>query len=39
MGFVNTLAINYVGDGDPLTNIESARKILQQAIDADERPN
>ncbi|MCZ6494264.1 MAG: TIM barrel protein [Planctomycetota bacterium] len=38
VGFVNTLAINYVGDGDPLTNIESARKILQQAIDANERP-
>jgi hypothetical protein len=32
---VNTLAIDYVGDDDAVTNIERAREVLQQAIDAD----
>lgn len=36
VGFLNTLAIDFVGSGDAVENIETARKILQQAIDADE---
>jgi len=35
VGFVNTLAIEYVGDDDPLKSIETARQILQAAIDAE----
>ena len=34
VGFVNTLAIDYVGSGDPVANIEKARKILTDAIEA-----
>ncbi len=37
VGFLNTVAIDYVGTDDPVANIEAARKILQQAIDADKR--
>jgi sugar phosphate isomerase/epimerase len=36
VGFLNTLAIDFVGKGDPVPNILTARKILQQAIDAGE---
>ncbi len=35
VGFLNTLAIDYIGNGDAVANIEQARTILQQAIDAD----
>lgn len=35
VGFVNTLAIDYVGDGDPVEPIEQARGILQAAIEAE----
>ena len=38
VGFVNTLAIDYVGNGDPVPNIEMARTILQEAIDAEPPP-
>lgn len=34
VGFVNTLAIDYTGSGDPVPVIETARDILQAAIDA-----
>jgi sugar phosphate isomerase/epimerase len=34
VGFVNTVAIDFTGGGDPLPNIERARAILQAAIDA-----
>jgi hypothetical protein len=33
VGFVNTLAIDYVGKKDPVRNIEQARQVLQLAID------
>ena len=36
VGFPNTLAVEYVGDADPIENIDRARGILQAAIDADE---
>ncbi|UCD75431.1 MAG: sugar phosphate isomerase/epimerase [Phycisphaerales bacterium] len=36
VGFPNTLAIEYVGDGDPIKNIDRARTILQAAIDGDQ---
>lgn len=35
VGFLNTLAIDYVGNGDAVANIEQARDILQEAIDKD----
>jgi len=35
VGFLNTLAIDYVGDGDPIKNIEKARTILEEAIEAE----
>jgi hypothetical protein len=35
VGFLNTLAIDYTGEGDPVTSIEKARDILQAAIDKD----
>ena len=35
VGFVNTLAIDYVGDDDPIKSIELARQTLQAAIDAE----
>lgn len=35
VGFPNTLAIDYVGNGDAVACIESAREILQAAIDAE----
>ena len=35
VGFLNTLAIDYIGDGDPVANIELARGILQKAIDSE----
>jgi sugar phosphate isomerase/epimerase len=35
VGFVNTLAIDFAGDGDPVETIEQARAILQAAIDAE----
>jgi sugar phosphate isomerase/epimerase len=35
VGFVNTLAIDYTGDGEPIDNIIMARQLLQKAIDAD----
>ncbi len=35
VGFLNTLAIDYVGNGDPIPNIERARAILQEAIDVE----
>ncbi len=36
VGFSNTLAIEYVGDRDPLPAIEKARDVLQAAIAAEE---
>jgi hypothetical protein len=36
VGFLNTLAIDYVGKGDAVGDIEKARAILQQAIEADD---
>jgi hypothetical protein len=36
VGFVNTLAIDYVGGGDAVDDIERAREILQRAIESDE---
>jgi hypothetical protein len=36
VGFLNTLAIDYVGDKDPVGMIERARVILQEAIDAED---
>jgi len=36
VGFLNTLAIDYIGEDDPITAIERARTSLQGAIDADE---
>ncbi len=33
VGFLNTLAIDYTGDADPIPNIEKARDLLQAAID------
>lgn len=36
VGFPNTLAIEYTGDGDPIEDIEKARVILQAAIDAED---
>ena len=35
VGFVNTLAIEYRGSGDPAEHIERARVVLQEAIDGD----
>jgi sugar phosphate isomerase/epimerase len=35
VGFVNTLAIDYVGSGDAVDDIERARDILQRAIESD----
>ncbi len=35
VGFLNTLAIDYVGKDDAVANIDKARRILQEAIDAD----
>lgn len=36
VGFINTLAIDYVGKEDPVANIEQAREVLQAAIDKSE---
>jgi len=36
VGFTNTLAIDYVGTSDPVVAIETARDILQPAIDAEQ---
>lgn len=36
VGFLNTLAIDYQGEGDPVPVIEAARDVLQAAIDAVE---
>lgn len=36
VGFLNTIAIDYVGNGDPIPNIELARDILQKAIDSEQ---
>jgi sugar phosphate isomerase/epimerase len=35
VGFLNTLAIDYTGESDPVANIEMARDILQKAIDEE----
>ena len=35
VGFLNTLAIDYVGTGDAVANIEQARTMLVKAIEAD----
>lgn len=35
VGFLNTLAIDYTGDGDPVSGIEKARDVLQAAIDKE----
>ena len=35
VGFVNTLAIDYTGGGDPVAEIDKARLILQAAIDTE----
>jgi sugar phosphate isomerase/epimerase len=35
VGFLNTLAIDYTGTDDPVGNVEKARAILQEAIEAD----
>ncbi len=37
VGFLNTLAIDYVGEGDPVKAIGTARAILQAAIDVNEK--
>lgn len=39
VGFGNTLAIEYVGEGDPTVNIEQARVILEQAMAGEEAPS
>jgi sugar phosphate isomerase/epimerase len=36
VGFSNTIAIDFVGKGDPVQAIEQARAVLQSAIDAGE---
>ena len=36
VGFANTLAIEYVGEGDPTANVEQARVILEGAINEEE---
>jgi sugar phosphate isomerase/epimerase len=35
VGFLNTLAIDFTGTGDPVPHIEKARDILQKAIDSE----
>ncbi len=35
VGFLNTLAIDFTGEGDPVPNIEKARDALQAVIDQD----
>ena len=35
VGFLNTLAIDFVGTGDPIAGIEAARVLLQEGIEAD----
>ena len=35
VGFLNTLAIDYVGEGDAVANIEQARTVLEKAIEAN----
>lgn len=35
VGFVNTVAIDYVGNGDPVKHIERARDVMQAAIEAE----
>jgi sugar phosphate isomerase/epimerase len=35
VGFSNTLAIDYLGMGDPVDNVEKARTILEEAIEAE----
>ncbi len=35
VGFVNTLAIDFCGKGDPTASIEKARDVLQEAIEAE----
>ena len=37
VGFLNTLAIDYVGTGDAVANIEKARTMLVSAIEADDK--
>ena len=37
VGFLNTLAIEYIGDDDPVPNIEMARDVLQKAIDSEQQ--
>ncbi len=34
VGFLNTLAIDHVGSGDPIAAVDRARAVLQEAIDA-----
>jgi len=36
VGFVNTVAIDYDDDGDPMKAVEQARTMLQDAIDAEQ---
>lgn len=36
VGFVNTLAIEFIGTGDAIAAIEAAREQMQTALDADE---
>lgn len=36
VGFLNTLAIDFTGDGDPIKNVEMARDVLQAAIEDDQ---
>ncbi len=38
VGFVNTVAIDFVGRGDPVENITRAREILQTAIESESEP-
>lgn len=35
VGYMNTVTIDYVGDGDPSKDIQSARDAMQAAIDAE----
>jgi len=35
VGYANTLGIEYAGDGDPVTDIEQARRILESALEAE----
>jgi len=35
VGYANTLGIEYAGDGDPVTDIQQARRLLESALEAE----